>query len=51
MTVVEEVDRSTMVVPNRGPGVDLVLLTGCPKMLAHAVERRRATRETYEVGR
>ena len=28
------------------PGVDLVLLTGCPKVLAHAAERRRAPGET-----
>ena len=32
------------------PGVDLVLLTGCPKVLAYAVERRRAPCETRVIG-
>ena len=42
----KEVERSTMVVPPRHPGVDLILLTRCPRVLAHAAERRRAPRET-----
>lgn len=31
---------------NPRPGVDLVLLTGCPKVLTHAAERKRAPGET-----
>lgn len=30
----------------RTTGVDLILLTGCPKVLAYAVERKRAPGET-----